>query len=70
MKTLKQMNEKQLLVLQAARDFAYAFVQSAPTLNDAKKAKVNAFMTGYLKGLKDCGYDLFDVESLEAIEEA
>ncbi|CAB4141291.1 hypothetical protein UFOVP410_130 [uncultured Caudovirales phage] len=64
----EQFTEKQKLLLEAARTFAYAFVKTIPLVDNATEGRVNAFMTGYLKGLKDCGFDLFDAKSIEGLE--
>lgn len=64
----EQFTEKQKLLLKAARVFAYAFVKTIPLVDNAIEGRVNAFMTGYLKGLKDCGFDLFDAKSIEGVE--
>lgn len=66
--TTKQWTDKQKLLLEAARQFAYKFIETVPQFNNSIEAKVNAFMTGYLKGVKDCGFDLFDPKTLEQIE--
>ena len=66
--TTNQWTDKQKLLLEAARQFAYKFIETVPQFNNSTEARVNAFMTGYLKGMKDCGFDLFDPKSIEEIE--
>jgi len=65
---MSRWNDKQKLLLEAARQFAYKFIETAPQFDNSTEAIGNAFMTGYLKGMKDCGFDLFDPKSIENIE--
>lgn len=64
----KQWTDKQTLLLEAARQFAYKYIETVPQFGNSIETKVNAFMTGYLKGVRDCGFDLFDPKSLEEIK--
>lgn len=66
--TTDKWTDKQKLLLEAARQFAYKFIETTSKFDNPTEARVNAFMTGYLKGMKDCGFDLFDPKSIEGLE--
>lgn len=65
---LKNLKSKQSDLLYAVWRCAQSYISKAPTMiGDVEHTRATDFVAGYLKAMKDCGYDITDEKTLANI---
>jgi hypothetical protein len=62
-----KLGKKQEALLLAAKYCAHVYMDAVIERPNPKETREHAFMAGYIKAMKDCGFDVTDEESLEGI---
>lgn len=56
---------KQKLLLKMIEKCAFGYIDSVPIKESVTESRIHAFMAGYCKAMKDCGFDITDEKTLD-----